>query len=222
MHHLEVGCNLSSPLRPQSRKEATTHTEMTIDNSGGGKATIQRFPRLPERAENRIAELDAIVFRSMAQQRKARIEMGRALNELKKILGHSNWQPHFAEMFAPRGLMLRTAERYMKLARKEDHISKIGTLTIFKPTTDQGAQDIRAATGRAQAEVAAASGKSKTKKRSLHLYRLALRMTDTEHAAMDVLRKLPEWPRTEERVIGFLKSLCVEFGILKKESGRRL
>src|ERR1019366_3192975 len=89
-----------------------------------------RLRRLPadamaaaERIEERIAELDAAVFRSMALRREANIEVGRALNELKKILGHGKWQRHFTETFGRSGLNLRTAERYMKRASKNDNVS---------------------------------------------------------------------------------------------------
>jgi len=74
----------------------------------------------PEQIEDRVAELDATVIRSMARRREASIEAGRALNELKKLLGHGKWQRHFEETFAPTGITLRTAERWMKRARKAD------------------------------------------------------------------------------------------------------
>src|SRR5712691_8587860 len=77
-----------------------------------------------ERTEDRVAALDAQVFRSMARRREASIEMGRAFNELKKILGHGEWQRHFEETFAPHRITLRTAERYMRLASEADAVSK--------------------------------------------------------------------------------------------------
>ncbi len=88
---------------------------------------------------DRVAELDAKVFRGMARGREANIEVGRALNGLKKILGHGKWQRHLAETFAPCGLTLRSAERYMRLASEADAVSKNDNLSTFEPATDRGA-----------------------------------------------------------------------------------
>lgn len=94
----------------------------------------------------RIAELDEQVFRSIKQRSEANIEIGRALNEEKKILGHGKWQHHFAETFAPLGLKLRTAERYMERAREADSRLKIDSMSIFKSASDEGAREMREAT----------------------------------------------------------------------------
>src|SRR5713226_3753256 len=129
-----------------------------------------------ERIEHRVAELDAEVFRGMARGPEANIEVGRALKELKKILGHGKWQRHLAETFAPCGVTLRSAERYMKMASEADAVSKNDNLSTFKPATDRGAQEIREATQQAETEVGAASGHNKLKKGRLH--KLPLHMTE--------------------------------------------
>jgi hypothetical protein len=184
---------------------------------------IHRFPRLSAEdlaaastLEDRIAQLDATVFRSMAQRRKESIQMGRAFNELKQLLGHGKWLRHFAGTFAPRGVILRTAERYMRRASKEDAVLKIDSVTIFKPATDRGAEEIKDAAEQAQAEGEAPSGHSKLKKEG-RLYRLPLRMTDDEKDAMDALRKSPDWPHAEKRIISRLKELCVRYGIVNED-----
>ncbi len=176
-----------------------------------------------ERREDRVAELDAKVFHWMARGREANIEVGRALNELKKILGHGKWQRHLAEAFAPHGLTLRSAERYMQWAREADAASKLDKLSTFKPATDRGAQEVRDANERAQAEVGAASGDElkKEPRRVEEIYNLPLRLTGDERDAMDALRKLPDWPRAEKTIIALLKQLCVEYGIVDKDARRR-
>ena len=141
----------------------------------------------------------------------ANIEVGRALNELKKILAHGKWQRHIAETFARCGVTLRSAERYMKLARQADAVSTIDNLSTF------------GATDRAQAEVGAASGHKLTKaaRRAEGIYQLPLRMTGDEKNAMDTLRKLPDWPRAEKTIIALLKRLLVKYGIVAKDARRR-
>ncbi len=176
-----------------------------------------------ERREDRVAELDAKVFHWMARGREANIEVGRALKELKKILGHGKWQRHIAETFAPCGITLRSAERYMKLAREADAASKNDKLSTFKPATDRAAKEIKNADERVQAEGGAAStDKLKKEPRRVDgIYNLPLRMSRDEQDAMDALRKLPDWPRTEKMIIGLLRRLWVKYGIVDKDARRR-
>ena len=175
-----------------------------------------------ERRHDRVAELDARVFQGMARGRAANIEVGRALNELKEILGHGKWERHIAEALAPSGITERTAQRYMKMAAQADADST-DNLSAFKPATDRGAQEIRNASDRAQAEVGAASGHKLTKapRRADGIYQLPLRMTGDQQNAMDVLRKLPDWPRAEKTIIALLKRLLVKYGIVDKDARRR-
>jgi len=153
----------------------------------------------------------------------ANIEVGRALNELKKILAHGKWQRHIAETFASCGIKLRSAERYMKMATQADAVSKLDNLSNFKPATDRGAQEIRSASDRAQAEVGAASGHKLTKapRRADGIYQLPLRMTGDQQNAMDVLRKLPDWPLAAKTIIALLKRLWVKYRIVDKNARRR-
>lgn len=175
-----------------------------------------------ERKEDRIAELDAQVFHWMARGRAANIEVGRALTALKKVLRHGRWQRHIRETFAPRGLSLRTAARYMQLATQEDAVSKNAKMAVFKPATDRGAQQIRVASERAQEEVAAAGHKLKKAPRSVDgIYKLPLFMTGDQKNAMDALRKSPDWPLAEKAIIALLKRLWVKYGIVNKDARRR-
>ncbi len=182
---------------------------------GTASRVSQRVKSLAaEQKEDRVAILDAKVFRGMARGRAANVEIGAALIELKKILGHGRWQRHFKEAFAPHGLTLRTAENYMRAAREAD--SKIEKVSIFKPATDRGARTIRAATERAQTEVAGSSG-HKLKKENISgerpaLYRLPLHMSGDEMDACDTLQKSPEWQRFEQRILALLKQIWTEYG----------
>lgn len=184
---------------------------------------IRRFPRLPkkdgsaaEEAENRVAELDEMIFRAKAQTREAKIVMGRAFNEEKELLGHGGWQKHFEETFAS-WISLRTAERYMKRARKVDSISKNDTLSNFESATDRGALEIREASRHAQTEVAAVSKRKNVQSNSRHIYRLPLRMTSNEHNVVDALQKLPDWPRAEKKIVRLLRSLGVEYKLVNED-----
>jgi len=175
-----------------------------------------------ERLQARIAELDEKVFQGIARRREASIEMGRAFNELKRILGHGKWQQHFEETFEPCGLTLRTAERYMERARKADAVTKNDKLSIFKPAADQGAQEIRDATEEARAEVAASSGHTKLRKKNKrYVYRFPLNVTDIEKDAMDTLLTLPDWPLLEKRILSLLRRIWMEYGILDERPRRR-
>ncbi len=172
-----------------------------------------------EQIEDRIAELDATAFRWLARRREANIEIGRAFNELKKILGHGQWQPHFDEKFA-KWIKLRTAERYMKRARKADADAKNDKLTIFKRASDEDAEEIRKATQQARAEMAAASVQKKENKDSRHIYKLPLRMTADEKQATQTLQTLPDWPRAEKEILALLRRLRIKYGVGRDQNGR--
>lgn len=191
---------------------------------------IMRFSRLPERAlptpqpqsakamtaeqkEDQIAELDAKAFHWLARGREANTEVGRAFNELKVILGHGKWQRHFAKTFAPRGITLRTAENYMRLAHNAD--PKIEKLSTFKPASDPEATEIRKATEKAQAEVGDAVHQTSERKQ---IYKLALHLSIDDQNAADRLWKSPHRPRAEKEIVRRLKQLCVEFGIVNDQA----
>lgn len=162
--------------------------------------------------DDRIAELDAAIFRALADRHEANLVMGRAFNKQKEILGYGRWQKHFEELFASQ-ISLRTAERYMRRAREADEESKNDKVSIFKLATDRGAEEIRAATERSQEEVGASSSHNKMKE-LLHIYMLPLRMSGNEKDAMDTLQTLPDWPHIEKRIVRRLRRYCVEYGVV--------
>jgi len=173
-----------------------------------------------EALEKRITDLDQQVFRSIAQRREVSIEMGRAFNELKNILGHGKWQPHFEEVFAPLGLKLRTAERFMKRARKEDALLKNDSMSNFGVATDRDAMERREATQHAQAEVEAVSKRDKIKRNSRHIYRLPLRMTADEIELAETLQQFPDWQRAERKIVRLLGDLFLKYGVVSHDDRR--
>lgn len=189
---------------------------------------IFRFPRYKDEVvktddqiQTRIAQLDAQVFRSAARRREANLDIGRACIELKTILGHGKWQPHFAEILAPSGLTLRTVERYMRKAKEADAQAKNDNRTILKPATDEYAASIRSATEHYQAKLSVVSTQSGPRKTPTRLYRLALRgLADHEHDAVDALRRLPEWPSLEKKLVSFLRKQFVKYGVLTSSARR--
>jgi hypothetical protein len=165
--------------------------------------------------DDRIAELDAQIFKSIADRRKASIEAGRAFNELRSILGHGKWLPHFQEVFGPTALKLRTAQRWMKRARKADADSKNDNVSHFKTATDPGAQEIKEAAEKSKAISRAASDLTKPSE-GARLYSLPLHLTSAEHEAMDSLQTLADWPSAEKRILRLLRRLWIEYGVTKK------
>jgi hypothetical protein len=179
--------------------------------------------RIPGRVEtsasaelklDRVAALDAKVLQWMARGREAKIEIGRAMNELKRILGHGRWKRHFAETFAPRGLSLRTAERYMKLAKAEVD-SKIDKLALFKPAGDPQAVQVRNATEKAKTE---ADGAVRPLRGPKQIYKLALHLNVAERIAADKLWASSHRRHAEKKIIDLLKQLFIEFHIVIDEA----
>jgi hypothetical protein len=73
---------------------------------------------------------------------------------------------------------------------------------------------------RKQAEAAVAEARQhEPKRRALHLYRLPLRMLAKEQAAMDELRKRPDWlSRVEPKIRSYLMGICGKYGISTKNT----
>jgi hypothetical protein len=171
-----------------------------------------------EQLEARVAKLDSIIFQCRARRREASVEAGRAFIELKALLGHGKWKKHFEETFAS-WIELRTAERYMKRARKEDALLKNDSVSNFDAATDRGAMERREASRHAQAEVAAVSKRDKVNSR--RIYRLPLRMRGNEQSAAEALQKLPNWSRAEKKIVRLLRSLCVKYKAVDKDYWRQ-
>jgi hypothetical protein len=157
---------------------------------------VQRFPR--HEPELRIAELIQQVFTSIAQRRVMNKKIGRACIELKDLVGHGHWQSFFKKTFGSR-LNLRTAERYMELARKQDSASKIDTVSNLKLSTSKRARKMRQATDRAKADVDKA------------------RRSDPAsiiEGKIKSLRQSSHWRDAAPRIIAYLEKLCRQYGVV--------
>jgi hypothetical protein len=198
--------------------------------SGGVDKLIQRNSRSAklgddgigaapaEKTEDRIAELDATIFKCWARRREQSVVAGRALIELKKLVGHGKWERHVEEKF---DFDLRTAERWMKRARKADAETKSDNLTTFSPATDREATQIKSATEEAEAKVDAELRKNSSLRKT-HVYRLPLRLTADEAKTTDAIRRSAEWPQAEKRIVRLLRQLLVKYEAAGSNKRERL
>jgi hypothetical protein len=193
--------------------------EIYLHNLRRQEKTVTESAEVGERVQNRIAELDAQIFKSIQDRREASIAAGRAFKELKKILGHGKWLHHFNEMFTPTGLKLRTAQRWMNRARREDTDSKNGRVTHFKTASDASSREVKDAAEQDKAEVNAAS-EPKMPRTGHRLYCLPLHMSDELQEAMDALRKFAAWPEEEKKIVQGLHQLCLDYGVINNTRRR--
>ena len=160
---------------------------------------------------SRIAKLDKIIVKAIGQQREAKTDIGRALNEQKRILGHGNFQSHFSETLGSL-ISLRTAERYMKLARETDDDAKSDNLSIFKSASDEVARHVQSTTKEAREEANSQLGQSGAQKGGTP-YKLPLRLASHERRAVDALQRSSDWPSAEQQIIVELRRLCSWYGV---------
>jgi hypothetical protein len=174
-----------------------------------------------EKIKDRVAELEATIFRCWTRRCEAVLELGRAFRELKKLLGHGKWKKHFKEAFAPQGISLRTAERYMHEAKRADAETKSDKLALLNRATDSTAQQVHSATEQAKAKVDAELNQSKSEK-DIRIYRLPLHITVEDGKAVDALRNSEEWSRAEKQIVRLLLRLCAKYAIADQSDRRRL
>jgi len=168
----------------------------------------------PATLDDQIAKLDAQIFESLAGRRKASIDAGLALIEQRKLLGHGKWLAHFKEVLAPNGLKLRTAQRWMKRARKAKSDLRNVSVAHSESGTDSGAQAIKNAATQDEASVRAAAGPKEPRK-AARPYSLPLHLTEEEQEAMDALQKSAVWSQAEKKVVRLLRNFCIEQGVMK-------
>jgi hypothetical protein len=166
--------------------------------------------------DDQVAKLDAVIIRGIAQRADAKIQIGRALNEQKRLLGHGKFKSHVSEVLGPM-ISLRTAERYMKAARTEDDESKDDRLSLLKSASDDGAKDVKATTEQARAEIDSQVNQQGPRKR-IDLYKLPLPLNDDDRKAVDVLRRSSAWPEAEETLILELRRLCTKHRMAIREN----
>jgi hypothetical protein len=167
--------------------------------------------------DDQVAKLDAVIIRGMAQRADAKIQIGRALNEQKRLLGHGKFKSHVSDVLGSM-ISLRTAERYMTAARREDAESKVDRLSLLNSASDDGAKDVKGTTETAKAQLKFQLDPTTLQKRS-DMYKLPLALNSDDRKAVDGLRKSPAWPEAEESIILELRRLCTEHGIEAGEPG---
>jgi hypothetical protein len=153
----------------------------------------------------------------IARHRKVRLELGRTFIRIKATLKHGRWKSYFHETFASCDIDIRTAQRYMELARasEADQDSKNEKLSLFEPAKDPEAVKIRRATAKARAEV---GDKQKEKVRT---FKLPLVLSIDEQEATRVLLNSPDWPSAQRKIVTLLKQLCKKFRIFHEGARSR-
>jgi len=155
-----------------------------------------------EQIEARVARFDAQVFQHWAQRREATIKIGHALIKLKHTLGYGKFQDHIKEVFAPIGLKLRTAQRYMRRAKRAEAEAENDKLSLSKSASDDGAKDVKRATKRA--------GDSS--------YKLPLvSLNSQDRKAVEALQKTSNWAEAEESIAAEVRRQCIKFGAYAEE-----
>ena len=109
-------------LSPVDRPELADLLEHIFRNPDE-VSTIDDSPKLDDDdtafsawSDTYIATLDAAIVRGIAQRREAKIEIGRAFNKQKRLLGHGKFKCHVSDVHGSL-ISLRTAERYMKFGQ---------------------------------------------------------------------------------------------------------
>lgn len=197
-----------------------THPLDNLEDESGNPTQSAEAIVAKAKAE-RLATLDSKAFDWIARGREANIELGRVFNEIKDILEHGSWEGYFAEKFAPRGIALRTAQLYMRMASEADAVSKNANSALFPPATDPQAQAISDATENARAAVIAngqspetSRPRSKERVRLDGIYRLPLYMIGEDKDATDELLKSQNWYYAEIEILALLKQLHIKYGIV--------
>lgn len=158
---------------------------------------------------------------------QANIELGRVFNQIKALLKHGEWKPYFGETFVPRGIPLRTATEYMRLAREHDEITKKADSALFPPATDAQATEINTAAEEAKQEVASAAADQtesaesqsgptlrKSRPRLDGLYRLPLFLTGKQKDNLDALRNSENWADAALEITTTIDELCIRYGLV--------
>ena len=166
--------------------------------------------------EDRVADLATQAIAFLQRGREANVEAGRKFNEIKRILGHGHWKAYFRKTFAPCGITQRTAQNYMAMARKADADLKKENFSFSQAASDPHARAMHRANEKAKTEVAIAAAQSPTLKGEPvgrdAIYKLPLCLTVAEQDATDKLRKSPNWPSAERKIVSLLNDLCVRCG----------
>ncbi len=176
---------------------------------------VLRFPRDTEsykdklRKAEQLATLKAKVWerirvgKDLAERgRKANIEIGRALNELKSRVGHGHWEDFYTENFGSSGIAERTARTWMKIARREPSaISKTADSAVSP--TPPNAKAISDANKKAEAKAKEDYDREKGK---LQLDAMFKKLTRQ-------LVNSPGWSNAQREIFTAVKALYTKFSI---------
>jgi hypothetical protein len=169
-----------------------------------------------------LADLDEQVFRWHERGEQANLELGRVCIRVKDRVGHGQWQRSFAQRYAPRGLVLRTVERYMKRAEQTD--MKNVNLTVFPKATDEQANQVREANAQAMVareglgtthsevtvppptDVENVTAPRKLLPRPAGIFWIPLIMTGAEKDSTEkLMADTKNWPTVEKQIMDLLR-----------------
>lgn len=106
------------------------------------------------------SDLEERVDCLIARKQEWRIEMGRYLRRLKRIIrerfGHGQWEAYLQARFGNSGISARTARKYMRLAKVADAEAKTARCADLQPGADSQAQEVMEATAKAKKKLAEA------------------------------------------------------------------
>jgi len=139
----------------------------------------------------------AVCNKADRSHERAKVELGRIFRRLKKNVGHGEFEDYYGRVFGESGVSLRTARRYMKLAKEAEARSKTVSLTVLKSGTDENAVTITNATRQAQ-EVVEQAQKPEPP------YRLALRLLPAVRDALIRYWASPHRSSTELKIVNLL------------------
>jgi hypothetical protein len=209
---------------------------------------IVRFPRYPIRRFPRrnaediafyrrarlIAEVEKEAVDWIGRGREANIELGRRFIRLKDLVGHGHFEKYYKRKFGqPYRIAFRTAQDYMRLARKADEEAKGADSAPFPLATDPQAVAIREATERARLAVADAGPQSSDEatpntdaqapKRSISSMctcRLYIRMTKEQRDTISALWESEHRHLAESKVTDYLIKFCTKYDITGSDSAK--
>jgi hypothetical protein len=181
-----------------------------------------------------ITELEEEAIEWIGRGHDANIELGRRFIRLKELVGHGHFEKYYERKFGqPYRIAFRTAQVYMRLARKTDE-SKNADSAHFPPATDPQAVEIKEATENARLAVAEAekerSSESTTNTKrpgtespqesssSMCTCRLLIRMTRRQRYSVSALWKSEHRALAESAVTDYLLELCANYEITGSDS----
>jgi hypothetical protein len=175
---------------------------LLAQSSSLAESTAVEVPAV-EVKEPTLAELEIQAFEWIGRGREANIQLGHIFIRMKKKVARGEWLPYFKQKFVPKGVTLRTAQEYMKLADENAESA------CLEP--DEAAEI------EAELEVAPKKGKPRGKAgQKDDRYKLPLKLTSRESEALDELRESQNWHAAEMSLVASLRNLFFQYEIWKQ------